>query len=106
MADKKKTDRKPRNATKSTTKNGKVTKSAAVAGERALENTATVIATSTVEPAAKPTISEHDVRAWIAVAAYYRAERRHFQGGDPDADWLQAEVEIRERLAQAEHAQA
>ncbi len=30
----------------------------------------------------------------IAVAAYYRAERRGFQEGDPVADWLEAEVEI------------
>ncbi len=30
----------------------------------------------------------------IAVAAYYLAERRHFQGGDPVRDWLEAESEI------------
>jgi len=30
----------------------------------------------------------------VAVAAYYRALERGFQGGDPVADWLQAEAEI------------
>jgi len=30
----------------------------------------------------------------IARAAYYRAERRHFQGGDPVADWLYCEKEV------------
>ena len=29
----------------------------------------------------------------IAEAAYYRAERRGFDGGDPVADWLDAEAE-------------
>jgi hypothetical protein len=30
----------------------------------------------------------------IATAAYYRAEFRAFQDGDPVADWLEAEAEI------------
>jgi chromosome segregation ATPase len=30
----------------------------------------------------------------IAEAAYYRAECRGYQGGDPVADWLEAEAEI------------
>ena len=30
----------------------------------------------------------------IAKAAYYRAESRHFQGGDPVADWLYCEKEV------------
>lgn len=30
----------------------------------------------------------------ISEAAYYRAEGRGFQGGDPVADWLEAEAEI------------
>ena len=30
----------------------------------------------------------------IAEAAYYIAEQRNFQGGDPTQDWLQAEAEI------------
>ena len=34
----------------------------------------------------------------IAEAAYYLAERRDFQGGDPIQDWLEAEAEIDHRL--------
>ncbi|MDE1943669.1 MAG: DUF2934 domain-containing protein [Betaproteobacteria bacterium] len=34
----------------------------------------------------------------IAVAAYYRAERRGFLGGDPVVDWLEAEAEVDARL--------
>jgi len=36
----------------------------------------------------------------IQEAAYYRAERRGFTGGDPVADWLKAEAEIDRLLAQ------
>lgn len=35
----------------------------------------------------------------IAEAAYYRAEKRGFQGGDPDQDWIQAEKEIEAKLS-------
>ena len=30
----------------------------------------------------------------IAMAAYYRAEKRGFTGGSQEDDWLQAEAEI------------
>ena len=30
----------------------------------------------------------------IAIAAYYRAERRAFRDGDPVIDWLEAEAEV------------
>ena len=39
----------------------------------------------------------------IAVAAYYNAERRGFQGGEQLSDWLQAEAEV-ERLLGPEPA--
>ena len=35
----------------------------------------------------------------IATAAYLRAERRGFVGGDAEADWLAAEAEVEQRLA-------
>ena len=38
-------------------------------------------------------------QAMIAEAAYYRAERRGFVGGDPAADWAAAEAEIDLQLA-------
>ncbi len=34
----------------------------------------------------------------IAEAAYIRAEKRGFQGGDPVVDWLEAEQEVEQRL--------
>jgi hypothetical protein len=34
----------------------------------------------------------------ITEAAYYRAERRGFQDGDPVVDWLTAEAEIDDKL--------
>jgi hypothetical protein len=37
----------------------------------------------------------------IAETAYYYAEQRGFQGGDPSQDWLQAEAEIDRRLKSA-----
>jgi hypothetical protein len=36
----------------------------------------------------------------IAEAAYFRAERRNFQGGCPIQDWLEAECEIEKLLSQ------
>jgi len=38
-----------------------------------------------------PAARRHEM---IAKAAYYRAESRHFQGGDPVADWLYCEKEV------------
>ena len=40
-------------------------------------------------------------RQMISTAAYYRAERRAFRGGDPVADWLEAEAEIERTLVQS-----
>ena len=39
----------------------------------------------------------------IAEAAYFRAERRAFHGGDPVADWIEAEREVETELERAEH---
>jgi hypothetical protein len=33
-------------------------------------------------------------RQMVEEAAYYRAERRGFKGGDPLSDWLAAEAEV------------
>ena len=38
----------------------------------------------------------------IAQAAYFRAEKRGFQGGDPVADWLLAETQVDGLLSPAE----
>jgi hypothetical protein len=37
----------------------------------------------------------------IAKAAYFRAERRHFEPGHELEDWLAAESEVDRRIAQA-----
>lgn len=42
-------------------------------------------------PTKHKTFCSHDQ---IAEAAYYHAEHRGFNGGDPVADWLAAEAEI------------
>ncbi|MGB5332587.1 MAG: DUF2934 domain-containing protein [Woeseiaceae bacterium] len=39
-------------------------------------------------------VSAESRREMIAKAAYYRAEKRNFQDGDPVADWLAGEKEI------------
>ena len=49
-------------------------------------------------------ISEAQRRQMIAEAAYLRAERRGFSGGDPAADWIEAEAEVDEQLRRIEGA--
>lgn len=53
-------------------------------------------ATKTTE---RPVSSEQRYRM-IAEAAYYRAEKRGFSGGDAENDWLEAETEIDDILWQ------
>jgi hypothetical protein len=40
------------------------------------------------------TVTAEQREQMIAEAAYYIAEQRNFQGGDPGQDWLQAEADI------------
>lgn len=47
----------------------------------------------------KPTVDAQQRRRMIEEAAYYRALTRQLEGGDPVADWLEAEREINRRLA-------
>jgi len=42
----------------------------------------------------RSTVTTEERRRMIAEAAYLRAERRGFSGGDPTDDWLSAEAEI------------
>lgn len=51
--------------------------------------------------APSPAVTPEDRRHMIEEAAYYRALQRQLEGGDPVADWLEAEQEIAERLAKA-----
>lgn len=45
-------------------------------------------------------ITPEERHRMICDAAYYRAERRGFKGGDPRQDWLDAEYEIDQLLMQ------
>jgi hypothetical protein len=38
------------------------------------------------------------IHQMIAIAAYYRAEKRNFSSGNVLADWLESEYEIKKRL--------
>jgi len=44
------------------------------------------------------TVSAELCHQMIAEAAYYLAEKRNFQGGDPVNDWLEAETKIDQAL--------
>jgi hypothetical protein len=46
----------------------------------------------------KGPVSGEERSRLIAEAAYYIAEKRHFQGGDPAQDWIQAEQDVDSRL--------
>ena len=46
------------------------------------------------------TVSSDQRRAMIAEAAYFRAEQRGFEGGDPISDWLLSEQEVDQILSQ------
>jgi DNA-directed RNA polymerase subunit RPC12/RpoP len=42
----------------------------------------------------KASVSDDERDQMIAARAWFRAEKRHFSGGDPLADWLDAESEV------------
>jgi len=46
------------------------------------------------QPRPDDLVSQDERRRLIAEAAYFRAAQRGFEGGDPVADWLAAEIEI------------
>lgn len=87
---------KPTLTTKAPPRAAKRTGPAASSGEAPLN-------VNTAEAPEKPEAAKHVTaeERWnmIADAAYYRAEKRNFIGGDPHEDWLQAEAEIDAALA-------
>lgn len=48
-------------------------------------------------------VSPEQRREMIEESAYYRAEQRGFEGGDPVADWLSSEKEVDGLLSQRTH---
>jgi tRNA isopentenyl-2-thiomethyl-A-37 hydroxylase MiaE len=47
-------------------------------------------------------VSESERRSMIELAAYLRAEARHFEAGHEVEDWLAAEAEVDQRLSYVE----
>ena len=45
-------------------------------------------------------IDQSELYNWIAVAAYYRAEKRGFASGGELQDWIEAEAEIEQLRSQ------
>ena len=43
-------------------------------------------------------IDPNEYQRMVAEAAYYRAEKRGFEPGDEQEDWLEAEQEMMEKL--------
>ena len=68
----------------------------APAAESAAPRRSTAAPKAAAQPGASKgiTVSEDARRAMIAQAAYLRAERRGFTGGDEVEDWLAAEAEV------------
>lgn len=54
-----------------------------------------------VAPQQLPLVNPQLRHRMIAEAAYYIAEKRHFSGGDPVSDWLEAEAFIDQVLSAA-----
>jgi hypothetical protein len=52
---------------------------------------------------ATPKVSKEQRIHMIEEAAYFKAEQRGFQGGDPVADWLMSEQEVDTLLSQDPH---
>jgi len=75
---------------------------------------ATTAAAKTEKPARKATrkakakaksqsVTEEQRIQMIEEAAYFKAEERGFEGGDPIADWLTSEQEVDQILSQNPH---
>ena len=60
----------------------------------------TVHAAPPLSEAEPRTVAPNDTRRnpMIAIAAYFRAERRRFAPGDPLQDWVMAEAKIAQRF--------
>lgn len=49
-------------------------------------------------PASVPSIQKHELEKMIRLAAFKRAQARHFRGGSPTQDWLAAEAAVKAEL--------
>lgn len=86
-------------------KTGSQAKASKGAGKRAISAatseapTPAKAETVIAKPEARQTVTPEERWNMIAKAAYYRAEKRGFVGGDPAEDWTAAEAEIDAQLA-------
>lgn len=96
-------------AAKKTAKPGSRSKKAAPAGARGAVKKAApkkpaprkkAATVRTPKAAAVPPISPEQRQELIAKTAYYLAEKRGFEGGDPAVDWFEAEAQVDAILAQ------
>lgn len=60
-----------------------------------------IIATTAPEPALsalfkRKAVSPEEWQQLVAMAAYFRAEQRGFDGGSPLEDWLEAETQLKQ----------
>ena len=55
------------------------------------------------QPHTSAAITKEQREHMIAEAAYYIAEHRHFEGGDPIHDWMQAQMEIDSKIKSTSH---
>lgn len=81
-----------------TSHNGHKESPAASVHEGHPSTTADAYASSHVSQGIRSKITEDERRRLIAEAAYRRAERRGFRGGNAQSDWLEAEAEIDAKL--------
>lgn len=81
-------------STPRTGKTRKASSPATAAASAARRKTTTSRRASDASPATKPQVDVEIRHAMIAQAAYFRAEKRGFDGGGELDDWLEAEREI------------
>lgn len=75
-------------------KNTDTTKTKTTTRKRKSVSKTSAAATKSEASTATINISDEQRLEMIAQAAYYKAEKRGFSGGDPREDWLTAELEI------------
>jgi hypothetical protein len=91
---------RPKKQTADSGETSRVGKTPRVAKSAAPPRTRTRTTTKTTPQKAAPAvgrgsaISAEQRRAMVAEAAYFKAERRGFVGGNPEQDWREAEAEV------------
>jgi hypothetical protein len=83
-----------------TRKNGGTTAEKAACGKtsKTVKPSPARTTVSAVASSPAPRITAEERHRLIAETAYFKAEKRGFQGGDPVKDWLEAEAEVDRKL--------